>query len=296
MGRFSVKGELLSPELRTNEPCTYRITVEGTGNMKLIATPSVTFPKDFDVYDPKTEEQTEATSEGLKGKLTFDYTFVPHNKGDYEIPAVDFIYFSPEENRYVTLSTKPTKLHVLQGTRSAEDVEREMELRNSDIRPIIAEADAQSERVLAWGSLIYWSLNLLLAFIAFVAIKAVRKYMAAEADTVGRKRSKAIRTARKRIDAARRQLQAGEAVPAIGALRQALTGYVADTFNRAESELTIETMTQLLQTKGIAQDTIERFAKMIADCDFARYAPQAQAATMAEELFAEADKIINDLA
>ena len=296
VGRFSVKGELLSPELRTNEPCTYRITVEGTGNMKLIATPSVTFPKDFDVYDPKTEEQTEATSEGLKGKLTFDYTFVPHNKGDYEIPAVDFVYFSPEENRYVTLSTKPTKLHVLQGTRSAEDAEREMELRNSDIRPIIAEADAQSESVLAWGSLIYWILHLLLAFIAFVVIKAVRKYMAAEADTVGRKRSKAVRTARKRIDAARKQLQAGEAVPAIGALRQALTGYVADTFNRAESELTIEAMTQLLQTKGIAQDTIERFAKMIADCDFARYAPQAQAATMAEELFAEADKIMNELA
>ena len=120
--------------------------------------------------------------------------------------------------------------------------------------------------------------------------------MAAEADTVGRKRSKAIRTARKRIDAARKQLQAGEAVPAIGALRQALTGYVADTFNRPEAELTKETMSELLQTKGIAQDTIERFAKMIADCDFARYAPQAQAATMAEELFAEAENIMNDLA
>ena len=123
-----------------------------------------------------------------------------------------------------------------------------MELRNSDIRPIITEADAQSESVLAWGSLIYWSLNLLLAFIAFVAIKAVRKYMAAEADPVGRKRSKAIRTARKRIDAARKQLQAGEAVPAIGALRQALSGYVADTFNRPEAELTKETMSELLQT------------------------------------------------
>ena len=55
-------------------------------------------------------------------------------------------------------------------------------------------------------------------------------------------------------------------------------------------------LAQLLQTKGIAQDTIERFAKMIADCDFARYAPQAQAATMAEELFAEAENIMNDLA
>ena len=98
------------------------------------------------------------------------------------------------------------------------------------------------------------------------------------------------------MHAARSELQVVGAVTAIGGLRQALTGYVAATFISPEAELTIETMKQLLQTKGIAQDTIERFAKMIADCDFARYAPQAQAATMAEELFAEADKIMNELA
>lgn len=59
VGKFNLQGKLLTPNVRTNDVATYRITLNGLGNMKLISAPTVNFPKDFDTYDPKTNEKQQ---------------------------------------------------------------------------------------------------------------------------------------------------------------------------------------------------------------------------------------------
>lgn len=54
--------------------------------MKLLEAPKITFPHDFDVYDPKVTRDINGTS----GTVTFEYLVIPRYAGDYKIPAVQY--------------------------------------------------------------------------------------------------------------------------------------------------------------------------------------------------------------
>ncbi|MBF1069676.1 MAG: protein BatD, partial [Prevotellaceae bacterium] len=59
VGLFQVTAELISPQPRTNDIGTLRITVTGTGNLKLIKAPIILFPKDFDSYPAKVTDNVQ---------------------------------------------------------------------------------------------------------------------------------------------------------------------------------------------------------------------------------------------
>ncbi len=103
VGKMEMQGELLTEAPRTHDLCTYRITISGSGNMKLIKAPALQFPKDFDIYPPKTTDDTGLTAEGLTGKIVYDYTFVPLHVGTYTLPATEFDYIDTTTNSYETL-------------------------------------------------------------------------------------------------------------------------------------------------------------------------------------------------
>ena len=164
VGTFSVEGKLLTPSPATNDIATYRITVSGQGNMKLIQAPAVSFPPSFDKFDPTTKDDTKLRSGTIAGTITFDYTFVPRQEGDFQIPATSFIYFDLSTGSYRTVTLPATSLHVKKGLRSREDVEREIALRQSTIRP---DHTASPSR-LSLNFVIYGVLLVLLALIAWL--------------------------------------------------------------------------------------------------------------------------------
>ena len=53
VGSFRMRAELLTKSPKTNESVTIRLTLEGTGNLKQVISPTIAFPQDFEVYDPK---------------------------------------------------------------------------------------------------------------------------------------------------------------------------------------------------------------------------------------------------
>ena len=44
------------------------LVISGTGNLKLISNPEIKFPDDFEVYDPKVDNQVRLTKEGGIGE------------------------------------------------------------------------------------------------------------------------------------------------------------------------------------------------------------------------------------
>mgnify|MGYP000718388559 CR=1 FL=1 len=140
------------------------LPLNGLGNLKLISAPQVKFPSDFDTYDAKTTDNTKATANGLHGQLTFDYTFVPRNVGDYAIPATEFVFFDTESNSYKTIRTQTITLHVEKGERSNADVDKQLALLKSDIRPLHTFPSA----LLEWGT---WPFRLLFAIIIIIALR-----------------------------------------------------------------------------------------------------------------------------
>ena len=139
VGRYSISAQLDKDEVKANDPVKLRVVVSGVGNMKLLKQPEVKFPKDFDHYDAKVTDKTQLTTNGLEGSITYDFLAVPRHQGDFEIPAIEYIYFDTQANAYKTLKTEPFKLHVEKGSGSSSATytgQEDVRLLNSDIHYI----------------------------------------------------------------------------------------------------------------------------------------------------------------
>lgn len=282
VGQFKVEGKLLNPNVRTNEMITYRITVSGTGNLKLLSAPSLKFPADFDAYAPKTNDQTEVTLNSVKGSVTFDYTFVPRNLGHYEIPEVRFVYFDPTTAEYKTIIVPAVPLDVKKGDRSDADLERERQLRNSDIRPIdTTDVTLKSAAdYYHWNTVGYWAVYALL-LAGFLALGyATRYYRRSHADTASTRASRAAKTAFKQISKAQKLLKAGDAAAEkafYAELARLLSTYLDNRLGLATADLDKEALATALTRRGVDEPTISALQQLQDECAYARFAPAPSA-------------------
>lgn len=83
VGTLTMITSMSTDTLKANDALTYKVVLRGNGNMKLLEAPKITFPHDFDVYDPKVTRDINGTS----GTVTFEYLVIPRYAGDYKIPA-----------------------------------------------------------------------------------------------------------------------------------------------------------------------------------------------------------------
>ncbi len=282
VGKFSIKGQLLNQGVRTNDVATYRITLSGTGNTKLITAPQVTFPKDFDTFDAKTNDKTKVTPNGMSGDVTFDYTFVPRNVGKYTIPATEFVYYDTEANAYRTLTIPAFTIDVKKGDKSRSDVDKQLALLQSDIHDI-HKVDASNARLftksamLNWNSWGYWLTTIILLVIFAVALKVLSAFAGNRADTVGRKRRGAAKQSQRLLAEAEKQINDADGRNFYATIARAVQQYVADTFNVGTAELTKEHMAELLAGKGVSPNDVEAFIKLLDECEMAQYAPNSDA-------------------
>ena len=115
VGNFNVKSVLTADKVRANDAVIYRITIDGVGNLKYVKEPEPEFPTDFEVFDPKVDLSTRATSSGVQGKKTIEYTVIPRHAGKFEIPALVFSYFDVKSGQYKTIRTDSHTLEVEKG-------------------------------------------------------------------------------------------------------------------------------------------------------------------------------------
>ena len=290
VGKFSISSKMLNPTVKTNDVATYRITLSGLGNLKLITAPTINFPKDFDTYDAKTNDNTKVSTSGLHGELTFDYTFVPRNVGDYTIPSVSFVYFDTATNSYQTLHTQPIHLHVAKGERSNADVDKQLALLKSDIRPL---HEIETGSIFAWGKAGFWVLVALWIIAAFAVWCFTNAWNASRADVIGRKQRNAGKQTMKRLQAAQAILSGKATGDFHAAVINALHGFIADTFNIGQADLSTERIQAELSERGIDASLTDRLLKLIETCQYAQYAPGSSQDKQAT--FDEAVSVINSL-
>ncbi|MBQ0049188.1 MAG: protein BatD [Bacteroidales bacterium] len=296
---FTISGKLTPQQIDANDATTLTLTVSGTGNMKLINAPNVAWPKDFEVYDPKTTEQnTKLTTSGSSGKVTYECVAVPHHGGKYVIPAVEFCYFDTETRQYKTIQTEAFELAVAKGsgvpTTGYAQQEDLKELGN-DIRYIHqGAADLRQPGVDTFGSTFHWLSYLVLLLLFFIVLFIFRRQAKANADMAGRRVRKAGKAASKRLKKAAQMLQAGDAGHFYDEVMHALWGFVADKLNLPASELNKDNVSEKLMQRGVDETTTEQFLAVLSECEFARFAPGDPTTNM-EHLYNDATDIINKM-
>ena len=272
VGTFNVKREVLPDVVQSNDVATYRLTVSGRGNLRLIPAVKIAFPSDMEHFDPKTNEEVDVVENNLEGSVSYDYTFVPRNVGKQIIPEVVFTYFNPEQNKYVDVKIPAAVLDVKKGKRTREDLEREMELRNSDIRDIHDVENNAPFFTLPLG--LGLLLQALLVMCFAVVCVLLRRYMAKRSDEVTLKRKKSTRKLLKTIKVIKTEFSSlKDSGKAFSSLSDALRLYLSERFNISLADFKTEHLQTLLSERVKNQEAVTALMQILADADCAKYAP-----------------------
>ena len=281
VGKFSVSSSISTKEVDANEAVTLKISVQGSGNMKLISTPEVQFPKDFETYDAKVNDNFQLTRSGLSGSKDFEYLFVPRHPGTYEIPASEFIYFDTESRSYKTIKTEAYTLKVNKGKGGAgqsvsnySGQQQDVQQLNQDIR-FIKKGDVNLHQPgdTFFGTWKCWAAYILPFLLFVIAMVLGRKQMKANANVAHLRGKKANKVALKRMKTAKKLLDAHDTGKFYDEVLRALWGYVGDKFNMSQESLNKENIEQSLTSRQVPDEQIQQFMKVLNDCEFARYAP-----------------------
>lgn len=279
VGKFSISATLDKNEVKANDPINLRVTVSGVGNLKLIKEPVVGFPKDFDCYDAKLTDKTKLTTNGVEGSMVYDFLAVPRHQGDYDIPAVEFIYFDTASKQYKTIKSESFHLHVDKGEGGGNTVQdftgqEDVQLLAKDIRHIKQGSVRQhAAGDYFFGSTFYWiTIAVLLA--VFISLFIIfRQRALANADLVGARAGKANKVATKRLKKAARLMKDEKAGEFFDEVLRALWGYVGDKLNIPVTELSRENIQERLSVRKVDSDTVKLFIEALDECEFQRYAP-----------------------
>lgn len=303
VGSFSVKSSINANEINANEAVTLTVRISGNGNMKLLQTPSVKFPADFEVYEPKVSNDFKNTPTGVIGNKTIEYLAIPRHGGDFDIPETTFSYFDLESKTYKQLSIPAYTLKVNKGsaTDNAAAVsnftnQEQVRLLASDIRYIDTSDFALSEPTEPFaGTSAFWLCYLVPLAVAALALWFFRKQARQNADMALMRNKKANKVARKRLKIAEKYLKASDKNAFYDEVLKSLWGYVGDKLSLPLSELNKENIASKLSECHVAQTDADAFLALLNDCEFARYAPAADEHAEMDKIFGQTLDLIAKL-
>ena len=301
VGEFTLSSSISTQELKTNDAVTIKLVISGTGNMKLINTPEVGFPQDFEIYDPKVDNKFNLTRNGLAGNKVIEYLAIPRHAGTYTIPPIEFSYFDLKSQSYKTLKTDAYTLNVAKGEGNADQVvanftsKEDLKVLGQDIRYIkTGDTRLTQKDDYFYGSTSYW-LWYIVPLVLFIAFMVVYRKQAMENANVAKVRTKkANKVATKRMKNAGKLLAEKKSEAFYDEVLKALWGYISDKLSIPVSQLSKDNIEEELQKHQVADELIKEFINNLNDCEFARYAPGNQDEKM-DKIYSSAIEVISKM-
>ncbi|NPD44147.1 MULTISPECIES: BatD family protein [unclassified Lentimicrobium] len=302
VGQYSLGSNIDHRELMANEAITLKYTISGQGNVDLLPDLNVSFPADFEVYDPKISTKTRKNKEGINGYKTYEYTVIPRSAGTYEIPTVEFSYFDPVKKQYKKLSSDSYEIkvnksnntnqqNVTYGGSSKEDIR----YIGKDIRYIfLMPFELEPYEHFFFGSYSFYILLISPIIIMLFIIMVWQRERKRRGNTSLMKNKNATKVAKKRLKKSHEFLKAHQEADFYNEIGQALWGYVSDKFNIPLSELSSDTVNDKLLEKGVNENVIREFIDTLNNSEFARFAP-GDKDSMMEKVYQQGLNIISKI-
>ena len=300
VGRFTFTATVDKREVKTGDPITLRLTIIGSGNVKLLTPPKPSLPADFEAYDPKISEEITRDGGVIRGKKTAEYLIIPRNVGNRAIEPIAFSYFDLDRNAYSTLRSQRFDFTVLQGKDvsggAAIASKSDIRLLGEDIRFLkltLGELHQIGESPFSGIWLVIVLVFPPLAFLgAFVYRKRAEK-LSGKTDQL--RFAKAGREATKRLKQARKLLSQGNTESYHAEISKALMAYLEDKLHIQKASLTIDEAATLLEQSGVPSETVQTLRSCIDRAEFARFAPASDTQEARAELLDTAAGIINNV-
>ncbi|MCQ2340793.1 MAG: BatD family protein [Paludibacteraceae bacterium] len=304
VGQFTITPAISTTDIQANEAVTLSLNIRGTGNMKLIKTPSVDWPEGFEPYDPKVTNNFKPSNSGFTGNKSIEYLAIPRAAGDYTIPELSFSYFDIQEGKYKTLSTPAYTLHVRRAPGQTTDGEQVQTYTNvnkedikqlgSDIRyintaeqPLIYTPEREP---LSTSTILL--IDMLIFLLSMLVLLIGRKLIKDNADQMGIRYKRANKVAQKRLKTAQLLLN-GDNQTFYAEIEKAAFSYLSDRLRIPTADMTKDNIADLLRQKAVPESLIKQVNDVLSTAEFARYAPTTGAEKQA--LYDATTQIINQL-
>lgn len=298
VGSFNIRSSIDNTKLKTNEPITLKYTISGQGNLELINNPDISFPPDFETYEPKVINNIRASASGVTGSRTFEYLMIPRNPGNFTIKPFEFSYFDPRTGKYNELQTEEYNISVTRGEETGGGIvysgvsQSDIQYIGSDIRHIKSlPFNIFRPGYLFFGSTVYFILLASIIVVFFLILLIWKRNMKLRRNTALVKNRKATRVARKNLKQASEYMKKEQKKEFFLEISRALWGYLSNKFNIPLSELSMETVRQKLSDRKVGNDIISAFIETLEHTEFARFAPGEGRSRMSE-IYQEALNII----
>ena len=304
VGQFTFTSKIDKSELKVNEAFTLTLTVSGKGNIELLELPKPVFPPDFEVYDPKISTTVKNNALGIYGSKKAEYIIIPRVSGDFTLDDIEFSYFNPSLKKYETLKSDIHTIQVQKDSSSSNSGiytpgQADIKYLGSDIRHI----NANNNTLIITGTTFFMSplyiaiiIIMVLAFvITLVVYKRINKF---NKNQVLVKNKQATKIAKKRLNNAHTYLINNNQNSFYEEFSQALWGYISDKLNISRSQLSMESVKEIMLSKEVPEDIVNEFIDLLNNCEFARFAPGDPSKKMDElyqkgiELITKAEKLL----
>lgn len=295
VGSFRISSALKSDSFKTNQAASIVYTVTGTGNIKYVQLPDLAavYPPELEVYTPVTNQKVSVSGSNTSGTVTYDYSFMPLEEGEFRIPDVRLVFFNPATGRYETSVAKGYSITVGKGSASSKS----QSLRRLKFNPDLEKVSLSSLRkeripyVDRWG---YWMFYVVPVLVLAGVYVYRRRYVSLHSDMTAFNARRADKLARRRLRRAADAMRKNRREEFYTELLKALWGYVGDKMKMPPSELMRENIRQMMESKGVGAGDIDEFIGVIDDAEFAKYS-SASVSSSPQEMYDRAAGLINKL-
>ena len=293
VGEFEIKSELQNSKLKTNHAASIVYSISGSGNLKYLKLPDLNniFPSQLEVYSPSVKENIAVNSNNTVGDISFDYSFMPLDEGEYAIPSVELVNFYPSTGKYETKQAKGYNVEVTKGEVSSKSQKKDRLVYNTKLEDVGVN---KSSTKLIVDSLSYWLWYIVPIILLIIAITIYRRRINDLADIDLLKSKKANKVARKRLKKAEICLRAKDVDRFYDEILSAMWGYIGDKLRIPISDLNRENVRQKLGDAGVNSEDLDSLISLIDECEFAKYSSSLGQISM-DNVYMHACDVINKL-
>jgi hypothetical protein len=285
VGTFRLSATIDKSKVKQNEPVTLKMVIEGEGNIETITRPKIPELTGFKTYDADTNSKLFQTENVIGGTKSFEVVFIPKDEGNSFVPPLEFSFFDPRQEKYVTLKTPnfPIQVeHSDQNFQMPQELagnaifQKRVKSEGKDIRYIdekmpeafSAHAVDWVYTVLMWGDLLLFVLLLVL----WVKDRQDRLF---SKDQALRRRKTARRTASVNINRLKKLAHSSKEEDTAAffvELEKAMVQYIADKWNLSTHGVTRQDLEETLAAHFGAEDAhLKDVFELYHLCDESRF-------------------------
>jgi hypothetical protein len=281
IGQFEISASTDKTAAAVDDTVTMTVVVSGAGNLPTMPDPKWTEGPEWRAFDSQAIVNTQVKDGRMQGTRTYERLLVPTQAGELPLPPIEFTYFDPQTESYVTTATEPLTVSVtgsvganapldpgtavpqgaaaMPGDPALRPIKVSAELGRSSSSPLTDKA----------GYWLLWAVPLLL----IVGQMGWSRYQQQRFDTADSRRSReAAAKAHKALGQAQKQ---GGDEAAAGPI---LLRYLEEKLNQRVAGLSQTQLADLLAAQGADPALVARTQECLRRSDMGRFAPAGLAA------------------